>query len=81
METVSTSVELAKVSKVLNKNCSVHHLTTFEVEHVISECLYAFPHIWASVQVSIDGSCLIMLHLFNLQLVRASPYYAFLELT
>jgi hypothetical protein len=67
---VSTSIE--KVSKDLNRNCSVQELGSFEVEDVITECLYAFPYIWASVSFLIDGSCLIMLHLFNAQMVRAS---------
>ena len=40
---------IGRVSKDLNKNCSVHNLTTFEVEHVISECLFAFPYLWVSV--------------------------------
>jgi hypothetical protein len=62
------------MSKDLNKNCSVQRLVTFEVENVIQECLFAFPYIWASIQFLIEGSCLIMLHLFNLQLVRFGSY-------
>jgi hypothetical protein len=62
------------MSKDLNKNCRVQKLVTFEMENIIRECLYAFPYIWASIQFLIEGSCLIMLHLFNLQLVRASSY-------
>jgi hypothetical protein len=42
------------VSKDLNKNCSVQGLVTFEVEHVIKECLFAFPYMWASVSSLID---------------------------
>ena len=61
------------VSKDLNKNCSFQELVTFEVESVIRKCLSAFPYIWASVLL-IDGSCLIMLYLFNPQLVRVSSY-------
>jgi hypothetical protein len=74
LETVSTSIKLEKVSKNLNKNCSVQRLVTFEVEDVIRECLIPFPYIWASVSLLIDGLCLFMLYLFNPQLVRASSY-------
>ena len=56
----------------LNKNCSVQRLDTFNVESVVKECLHAFPYIWASFSLLIDGSCLNMLHLFNPQVVRAN---------
>ena len=42
--------------KDLDKNFSVHCLVTFDVEDVIQKCLFAFPYIWASVSVSINGS-------------------------
>ena len=42
--------------KYVDKDYSVHCLVTFEVEDVIQRILYAFPYIWASVLVSIDGS-------------------------
>ena len=62
------------MSKDLNKSYSVQNLDTFKVEHVIRECLFAFPYMWASVALLIDGSCLIMLYLFNPQFVRTSSY-------
>ena len=42
--------------KDLDKNDSVNCLVTSEVEDVIKEIIFAFPYIWASVSVSIDGS-------------------------
>ena len=53
---MSALVELGRVRKDHDKNGSVHQLVTFEVEHVIQECLFAFQYIWASVLVSIHGS-------------------------
>ena len=53
---------MGKVSKDLNKNCSVRTCVTLEVESVIRACLFAFPYIWASVLL-IDDPCLIMLYL------------------
>ena len=49
------------MSKDLDKNFSVHYLLTLEssvtrleVENIIEKCLFPFPHLWASVSVSID---------------------------
>ena len=57
METVSAFalVEFGKVSKDIDKNYSVHSLVTFEVEEVIKKCLVAFPYIWVSLLLSING--------------------------
>ena len=46
------------MSKYLNKNCSAQKLDTLEIEHVIRECLFAFPFMWASVLLLIDGPAL-----------------------
>jgi hypothetical protein len=65
---------IGKMSKDPNKNCRAQRHVFFEVEDVIQECLFAFPDIWASIQFLIEGSFLIMLHLSNLQHVRADSY-------
>ena len=53
---VSALIELGRVRKDLNENCSVHGLVKFEVENVIQKCLFPFPYIWASVSVLTDDT-------------------------
>ena len=62
------------MSKDLNQDCSVQGLVTFAVESVIKECLFAFPYMWASVSLLIDGPCLMMVYLFNSQFVSVLAY-------
>ena len=60
------------------QNCSFQRLVTFDVVPVIRECLWAFPYMWVSVLLLIDGSYLIMLLSFQHPVCEPILTYDFL---
>ena len=79
METVSALVKLGRARNNLDKNCSVQNLVKFEVENVVQECLFAFPYIWASALVSIEGSMFKTDYAYSLQPLACESQFSLMH--